>query len=147
MKDCILIKNKEYKELKKLAEGKKPDYLKLEIDFDIKRLGIGRYIPVEKYKASSNLDFSESLYNQIRRIYFQMIDKVQKDVDEIISERENEEIEKLKKEIAKLKDAEGRVMEKWYDKGKESAIKDLKKECVNYGRWGLYEFIKSYNPS
>jgi len=63
-KNCILLKNKEYIELIKQANEKKPDYINLSYTIDEYWMGKIRY----SSKINSSLDLHHKLHYQIQNI-------------------------------------------------------------------------------
>jgi hypothetical protein len=95
MKDCIILKKKEYEELLKKASDNKPDYLELIISYD--RNYYGGYV-----RECSNLNFSEKLSTQIRRISHIILSKLRKEEDNIIETFVNKMKGKSKRELYKF---------------------------------------------
>jgi len=99
---CVILKPSEYKELKEKAEAKKPDRIEIWIN-----------IPYTGDYVKSSIDFSESLYAQIRRIMHLLTEKFYKNIeikDEVIDKIRNND----RKELANLSKKERNKILKQY---------------------------------
>lgn len=93
-KNCILLKRKEYDELVKLANSKKPDII------TVKYFG-GKYIPDRSFDISytlngENIDISSNISSQIRRIIRKYEEGIMNNLEDRINEIESKFAEKLK---------------------------------------------------
>jgi hypothetical protein len=94
-KGCIILKEKEYKELKDKVEANKPDFLEVKLTYNPN--SYCQYITHE-----TNLRFSLKLHNQIDNILRTMLTKLRKEEDGIINDFVEDLKSKSRRELYKF---------------------------------------------
>lgn len=95
MKDCILLKNKEYEDLVSKANSKKPEHLNIYMSY---RPGAyGTYV-----SQDGSIDFSSNLRNQIGNISHSILKKLRDTENTIVNNFVEDLKNKSKRELYKF---------------------------------------------